>query len=137
MIRRLRDGARATQLLLAALFAYALLLRLAIPDGWMPVQTAQGWRLTICTGMGPVGATPTMSMDHGPHKMPAGDHHNAASSICPFAGIGVATAEPFIPTLALIPSIFAAAPALVREVVAIGLGLAAPPPPPTGPPVIA
>jgi len=137
MIRRLRDGGRTTQLLLAAIFACALLLRLAIPDGWMPVQTAHGWRLTICTGMGPLDAMPAMTMGHGAHEMPRGDHHKAASSVCAFAGIGVATAEPFVPSLALIAPIFAAAPALVREVVAIGRGLAAPPPPQTGPPLIA
>lgn len=137
MIRRLRDGGRTTQLLLAAVFACALLLRLAIPDGWMPAQTTRGWRLTICTGMGPIDAMPAMTMSHGAHKMPAGNHHDSGSSICAFAGIGVAMAEPFVPSLALIPPAFAAAPALVREIVAIGRGLAAPPPPQTGPPAIA
>jgi hypothetical protein len=137
MIRRLREGGRGTQLLLAAVFACALLLRLAIPDGWMPAQTAHGWRLTICTGMGPLDSMPAMTMDHGVHRMPAGDHHKTASSICPFSGLGMAMVDPFVPPFAFVPPIFAAVSTPLHDVVAIGRGLAAPPPPQTGPPVIA
>lgn len=135
MIEGWRHGRPTTQLLLAAVFACALLLRLAIPDGWMPVHEAQGWRLTICTGTGPLDAAPTMTMAHGGHKMPAGDHHKAG--VCPFTALGLAMVEPLVPPFAFVPPIFAAAPALLHEMVAIGRGLAAPPPPPTGPPAIA
>lgn len=136
MVRHLRESSRTTQLLLAFAFACALLLRLAVPEGWMPVQSASGWQLTICSGMGPIDAMPGMTMDHGAHKAPAGGHDNAGSHVCPFAGPGLATTSPLTTPLPIIAAIFAAAPLPLRDVVAIGRGLAAPPPPQTGPPAI-
>lgn len=141
MVRHLRESSRTTQLLLALAFACALLLRLAIPEGWMPVQDASGWRLTICSGMGPVDAMPHvmpgMQMDHGAHKAPAGDHDNAGSHVCAFAGPGLATATSLLTPLPIVAPIFAAIELPLHDVVAIGRGLAAPPPPPTGPPATA
>jgi hypothetical protein len=136
MVRHLRESSRTTQLLLALAFACALLLRLAVPEGWMPVQSASGWRLTICSGMGPIDTMPGMTMDHGAHKAPAGGHDNAGSHVCPFAGPGLATTSPLMAPLPVIPPIFAATPLPLHDVVAIGRGLAAPPPPQTGPPAI-
>lgn len=136
MVRPRHKGGQSTQLLLALIFACALLLRLTTPEGWMPVQTSHGWRLTICTGMGPLEAMPGMAMDHGTHKRTAGDH-DKTGSICPFAGLGLATAEPFTPPFLFIAPIFAATTFSLHDIVTIGRGLAAPPPPPTGPPAIA
>jgi hypothetical protein len=136
MVRHVRKSEQTTQLLLAMVFACALLLRLAVPEGWMPAQTSHGWRLTICTGMGPLEAMPDMAMDHGANKGTPGNH-DKAGSICPFAGLGLATAEPFTPPFPFIAPIVTATAFPLHDIVTIGRGLAAPPPPPTGPPAIA
>lgn len=134
MVQRLGIDRRSTRLVVALVFACALLLRLAVPEGWMPVQNAAGWQLTMCDGMA-TDAMPAMAMDHG-HKAPDSDHRKSDMGVCPFAGLGMAMAAPFVPPmLAPAPFLAVAAP-LLPGVVAIGRGLAAPPPPPTGPPSI-
>lgn len=133
MIRHIRNGDHRWQLVLALVFACALLARLAVPEGWMPVQDAHGWRLTICTGMGPLDAMPTMTMDHG-HKDSAGDH--GKSSVCPFAGLGLALADHYVPPFAFVMPVFASVAQPLHALVSIGRGLAAPPPPQTGPPLL-
>src|SRR3546814_3822452 len=51
--------------LMIALFACAVLVRMAVPEGWMPVTDANGAvRMTICTGMGPVDAGVAAAADH-------------------------------------------------------------------------
>ncbi|MGN6374844.1 MAG: DUF2946 family protein [Sphingomonas sp.] len=118
-----------------AVLALALLARLAIPVGWMPVTDADGWRLTICTGVGPLDAMPGMTMDDSGHKAPGNDHKS--DTVCGFAAAGLAMAEPCMPpVLAALPIITAAVAPLRHVAVAVGRGLAAPPPPPTGPPLI-
>lgn len=117
-----------------AVLALALLGRLAVPAGWMPVTDAYGTRLTICTGMGPLDAPqhtmPGMAGHHAPgeHKQDYGDH------VCPFAGAALALTEPTLPTLDLPPIAVHDLAPLLHIAVAIGRGLAAPPPPATGPP---
>lgn len=115
-----------------AVIALALLARLAIPAGWMPMADAHGMRLTICTGMGPLDAPDhaMAGMDHkrGDHQQDNGDH------VCPFAGAAMALVEPTLPTLDL-PAIALHGETASRPIaVAVGRGLAAPPPPATGPP---
>lgn len=133
MVRQVHKGGQKAQLLLAFAFICALLLRLTIPAGWMPAKTSHGWRLTICTGMGPANAMPGMAMDHDKGSA----DRDKGSSVCPFAGAGLAMAEPFTPPLLFPAPIFAATAFPLHDIVAIGRGLAAPPPPPTGPPAIA
>jgi hypothetical protein len=130
-LRQLRDLPRAVIL---AVLALALLARLAVPAGWMPVTDADGTRLTICTGMGPLDAPqhamPGMPGHHlpGDHKQDDGDH------VCPFAGAALALAEPTLPGLDLLPLALNGPVPLLRIAVSVGRGLAAPPPPATGPP---
>lgn len=62
--------------LLAALLALAV--RLAVPAGYMPQRSADGWTITICTGQGP--ATLTIGEDGRP--VPP-DH--AEATTCPYA----------------------------------------------------
>jgi hypothetical protein len=124
--------------LLLALFAFALFVRAFVPEGWMPMTSADGGiGLMICSGMAP--DTPmAMAMDgHGdvhkqrPARDQSGDHP------CAFAGIGLAHATA--------PELLAPEPLrtdfvehrLPETLAAIGHGLAAPPPPQTGPPLTA
>lgn len=129
------------------LLCCALLLRLAIPAGWMPVIDARGVHLAICPGMAPMpmpmsraisepvahgAAQPAMSGHHRP-----ADEHRAEEHPCAFAGLALALAEPVAPGVALAP-VPARASAVVPAATgaAIGRGLAAPPPPATGPPIL-
>jgi hypothetical protein len=120
---------RAFQSLGLLLIAAALLLRLAVPQGWMP--SADGKWITFCSGMG----IETLWLDS------EGQRHddapaNGESSPCAFAGLGAAldvpdqqhAVRPQFPDYAavFVPS--------TRS--AIGHGLAAPPPPQTGPPTL-
>jgi hypothetical protein len=108
----------------------ALLVRLAMPAGWMP-SPAGGFAITLCTGSGPVAAR--MDADGKFHKQPA-DQAPAADHPCTFAALGgpllpAATAMLAAPTavaLAVLP--------LGLGEIAVGRGLSAPPPPATGPP---
>jgi hypothetical protein len=122
-----------------AVLACALALRLLVPQGWMPVTNAQGFRIVPCSGTGPMDmatmAMPGMSAHHGqadhdPH--PAQPDHP-----CAFAGLSLALADPPLPTLLLAPAATGETFAPKPLAIAIGRGLAAPPPPSTGPPVLA
>lgn len=110
-----------------ALVALAILLRIAIPAGWMP--STGGIGITLCTGYGPVRVTMALPGHHDGKADAAAREHP-----CAFAGFVTALAEPADVFAAVLPPAVAAvfAPALLS--VAIGHGLAAPPPPPTGPP---
>ena len=120
--------------LLLALFACAMLLRVAIPEGWMPITDAGGIRLTICTGMGPVETMADMpGMNH--HKAPAGQ--DQGDHPCTFAGLGMAAALPDLPPSPILPGAAAMPTLIVLGIVSVGRGLAAPPPPATGPPALA
>ncbi|WP_246331953.1 hypothetical protein [Sphingomonas chungangi] len=124
-------------MLVLAVLACAMALRILVPEGWMPVSDTQGFHITMCSGSGPMDmpmAMPGMTMkhgkaDHGPQPMQ--DHP------CTFAHLGLAFAEPLLPVLDLPPAQEAEAPAARPFAVTIGRGLAAPPPPSTGPPPLA
>jgi len=131
-LRSIREMPRAAVL---AVLALALLTRLAVPAGWMPVTDAHGARLTICTGMGaidvPEHAMPKMTgMHHAPgdQKQDHGDH------VCPFTGVAMALAAPILPALAVPPITVTETTSRQHSAVSVGRGLAAPPPPATGPP---
>lgn len=132
---------------LLLLFACAMLVRALIPTGWMPIADAQGFRIVLCSGTGPAipAAKATIPSVNAPMgDAMAGMHHEKSSDRhsqgpehpCVFAGV---TPAMDTPTLAapLPPVRIRAAPALVRALVTIGHGLAAPPPPQTGPPTFA
>jgi len=145
MIEALRSGARRPRMLALAVLACALLLRLLVPAGWMPVSDARGIHLTLCSGTGPM-TMPTMGpmghMAHGEtmagmaHHMPS-DQQGAPEHPCAFAHFGLAVATPRLPALPLPVAPATLVPAGLAALVMVGRGLAAPPPPPTGPPSIA
>jgi hypothetical protein len=128
------------RLLMAAILLAAHFMRIAVPQGWMPMQTADGWRITLCSGSGPMEMAPQMAMPVM-HAMPQGhDHrpdHGTAEHPCAFSALAMALAEPVAPTLDVPAPLPVARPAGIALAVTIGRGLAAPPPPATGPPAAA
>jgi hypothetical protein len=125
-----------------ALLGSTLLLRALIPTGWMPVQTASGFVIELCSGRMPAGDSPQAqaarelldaalagtTQRHDDRPSPPHDQP------CTFAGLALpwmASAEPA-------QSVPAPEPAAIRPVAlaaAVGRGLPAPPPPSTGPPL--
>ncbi len=115
------------------LLAFALLSRVLVPAGWMPTA-ADGWKITLCTGMGVVEAW--VDEDGNLRKDAPSGGKSDSHQPCIFSGFGAAIDMP--PVFASVLS--ATLPmhvALFRKLtVSIGNGLAAPPPPQTGPPLI-
>ena len=125
---------RSSRALVALLLAVLLAGRMVVPAGWMPVRTAQGITVTLCSGSGLAGAEGWIDAAGKLHRgaKPAG--HAEPKDPCPFGAISAPAALPAAPALpALAPALGALIPALPLAV-AIGRGLAAPPPPATGPP---
>jgi hypothetical protein len=120
------------------LIACALVLRLLVPSGWMPVANASGVALNWCSGVShavPAEAEAMLASALGDKTAPK--HKPAPDQPCAFA----AAAQP-ADTLAALPivappSAQAVAPALPALEVFPGRGLAAPPPLSTGPPSLA
>lgn len=139
MLRTWRRGGAAWRAGTLAVLACALLLRLAVPAGWMPVADAHGLRLTLCGGMGPIDgpAAPAMHMAGSGHAMPGHDGHGGADHPCTFSALGAFLTGPALPPPLLLPSRVSAPRFVQHGVVAVGRGLAAPPPPSTGPPLLA
>ncbi|WP_448664591.1 hypothetical protein ACG3SL_07925 [Sphingomonas sp. CJ20] len=138
MIRGARTHGGALQRMALLLVACALLLRIAVPAGWMPVAQAGGVTFNWCSdSSGREVQTRAQSLlanalgkDSAPKEKPGADQP------CAFA----ATAQPATGTDSpvLLPPIAAAAPVALRPLpVFPGRGLAAPPPLSTGPPALA
>ncbi|SFR76275.1 DUF2946 family protein [Sphingomonas jatrophae] len=89
--------------LAAALFACAMLLRLLVPVGYMPVVSGGTIRLELCAGVMPVKAEPVMhGMHHG--KQTPGEHPKAEQP-CAFAGLSMPSlgaADPLLLAAALL-----------------------------------
>lgn len=128
---RQSDGARS---LLAALALLVLAIQFIAPSGFMPVRTADGVVVTLCTGQGaidvlvPRGQAPDRG-DHRPDDGMAGQQH------CPFA----ASVQPVVPPLAAADLALPAwqivfGPIAFALKTGIIARLAAPPPPSSGPP---
>ncbi|MGV3769317.1 MAG: DUF2946 family protein [Sphingobium phenoxybenzoativorans] len=123
------DKARA---LFAALALLVLAMRVVMPSGFMPVATAHGVVVTLCTGQGAVNVI----VDHG--QAPAKpEPKSMAGEHCPFAG----GAAPLLADAVL--GVTLPAWQLPNGPVAFALRtgwiarLAAPPPPSSGPPAAA
>ena len=113
------------------LIAAALVLRVAMPAGWMPVTTAQGVELAPCAGMGPMQMA---AMDHAGHaKSPATP---AQTSPCGFDALAEVTA----PVAAMVlppPPVAYTRISEPRRVAFTRTGVGEPPRPATGPPTSA
>lgn len=137
MLAALRIRRGVPQSVSLALIVCALLLRVVVPQGWMPERTTDGWRITICTGTAPMQmdmpAAMAAAMKGDLHTPPdRGRGHN--DHPCAFAGCAAALSEPTLPAVILPKAAIAAWLTGSAMHVAIGRGLAAPPPPATGPP---
>ena len=98
-LRRLLLTNRA---LTAALVALALLMKLLVPTGFMPVVRGHSVTVEICTGMGP--QTMTMAMPGMAHKSGKADH-SKADMPCAFAGLALpslAAADPLLLAAAIL-----------------------------------
>ncbi len=113
-----------------ALVALALLVRVAVPVGFMPQSTERGVVISLCT---PQGAVNVLVKTGQGHKAP--EKHQGDESPCSF-GMGLAAG-----VVAPLPAVLAG-PVLLPASLAQGAAiadltvnrLAAPPPPSQGPP---
>lgn len=118
------------RLWLIAFLALALIARLMIPQGWMPSVANGHVQISLCSGKGIV--TAWVDAEGKVHKSDP-SHKAAADQPCGFAALGSAAAALLsVPSLPL-PFVIAM-PIMMRCMVHIGHGLAAPPPLSTGPP---
>lgn len=133
MRRSHRHRDRPLQRLALTLVALALLVRVAVPAGFMPTGGGR-FAVMVCSGMNmPTAPAHAHSMTHKGEPAPA----KSDDRPCAFAGSGAAWDAAQVATpdsIALRPT---PAPQPPRLAVTIGQGLAAPPPPPTGPPAFA
>jgi len=124
------DKARA---LFAALALLVLAMRVLMPSGFMPVATAHGVIVTLCTGQGAVNVL--VDRDKSPTKP---DPKGMAGEHCPFAG---GAAAPLLADAMLGVTLPAWQLATGPIALALRTGwiarLAAPPPPSSGPPAAA
>ncbi|MFM9827463.1 MAG: DUF2946 family protein [Sphingomonas sp.] len=113
-MRILRRLALRYQKVAALLLAAALAIRIIVPAGFMPTQTAAGIEIAICSGQGP------MQIVIGSDGVPRpADHHEGSdvSGHCAFAATGLAMLSPIAPDLHLASVAFAMVRALAPKVV--------------------
>lgn len=99
----IRNKGRARSLF-AAVFALALALRIAVPSGFMPVETAHGMVVRICDGMGD-SKTMVIDLQRSDDRHDQSDHHKPAAP-CAFAGLSA-------PALGTDATVAIAAPAML------------------------
>jgi hypothetical protein len=127
MIGGLRKGWIQEGAVAAALFL-VLFARILVPSGYMPVATANGVLVTLCTGNGPVEMLVDLGSDDAPGK-----HGSSGMAPCAFAGMGGGTLAA-APVLAVFVAIDAGR-TFSRAIADLTVHrLAAPPPPAIGPP---
>jgi hypothetical protein len=121
-----RIRAEAWRGVLLTLAVLALVMRIAVPQGFMVASnTLGGAELVICTGSGPLKTAPDAPADK-----------SKSDGACAFAGQGVGAAPEAPPALAAASFVGTVADKpIVRPDLAPGRGLAAPPPPSLGPPL--
>lgn len=117
--------------LLALAAVLALVLKLAVPAGYMPGISLAA-PLVLC----PEQDGPPAAASHHRHHAPAKSTDDKAGHACAFAGVGLAamTTPPADALLAHTPSPAVDAPAGQARRTRPGRGLAAPPPPSHAPP---
>lgn len=125
----------AQHLSFAFLLVLAMLARLVVPSGWMPVFDGHRLQLELCGG----GiAPPQPAIMHGGHDGAVDDHgnHGKAELPCPYAALSfAATGADGLASVVARP-LYDRPAAMPDAPVTIGRGLAAPPPPATGPPAL-
>ena len=117
MIRWMRSWSGRGRGTALALLTCAMLIRLAIPQGWMPDASAHGFAIKPCPGVVEPSAPEPVHKMHGAHHETArhdpAKHDPAKQMPCDFAGAvhAAAPAEPFPAPLAVIaPAVRTPAP---------------------------
>lgn len=136
-MHRLRNQIRQHRVLAAWLLAFALLLKVVVPSGYM-LDTAGGTiRMAICSGMGPMKTTMAMAMpgmaDGAAHKHQKDGEK--ADQPCAFAGLNahsVAATDPMLLAIAIAFVVALVSRRIAPPLLALGLHLR---PPLRGPPV--
>lgn len=133
-VARMTQTPPAMSRITALLMALAMLARLLVPAGFMPMAGAGGApTLVMCTGTGPM-AMPAMARADTRRHDPATGHD--AEHACPFATMAAAVDFARLPLPPLrFAAIVVGMPPAVHHATS-GRGLAAPPPPKTGPPLL-
>jgi Protein of unknown function (DUF2946) len=124
---------RLSHPLIWLLLVAAVMMRAAMPAGWMPTVDQSGIRIAVCTGMGPEFLT--MGSDGNLHKeAPA---PRAPHEPCPFALAAAAPA--YLPPALVLPQPpVSLIPLAFPELAAISAALRRNPRPPArGPPALA
>ncbi len=121
-----RKSGWRSQVLRECLVAFAILalaLRIVFPPGFMPVHTADGFTITICSGYGP--ATIQLDSDGTPLAPVKTAHH---VSPCVFSGVGAALSAitPALVALAIAYIIVAGFRSLVPYLIAFRTGMTPP-----------
>ena len=122
---------RQPRLLTMFVLACAMLLRVAVPAGWMPSTAGGAFAIEPC-----VAAAPAMAGHDGSHHGSKGKTQHAGE--CSFAPLQAGFAE--TAQAAALPSPALADPAVPQQwllELPYARGPPAPPPPATGPPTIA
>ena len=128
MIRALRNSSHCSGIF-PAVALLALLIRLLIPAGFMPVESGGKLTVQLCSGYGPA----FVEIDLG-KKAPA-DPHGPSKSPCAFSGGFTGGLPPFKLWSFTGPAVFGVAvPVLLAVADRTIRRLAAPPPPAIGPP---
>jgi hypothetical protein len=120
------------------LLALALLARMVVPTGWMPVFDGSELRLEMCgdSAPPPEAVQAMHAIYGGKHGDPSG-HGAKHEPPCPYAALSFAATTSEGLFIAAAPPVHAEPATFPASMVAVGRGLAAPPPPATGPPLLA
>ncbi|WP_375249627.1 hypothetical protein [Sphingomonas sp.] len=99
----LRRLVLAHRLLTGVTIALALMLKIAIPVGFMPTVSNGQIVISVCSGMEP--ATMVMTIPGLDHKSDKNGHHGKTEQPCAFAGLSapsLAAADPILLAVAIL-----------------------------------
>ena len=115
------------------LLLLSLLVKAAIPAGWMP-SAEKAFAVTVCAG----ADTHVVWLDKNgkTHKEDPAKEKSSHHDPCAFSGLAMDMDRSGDPADVDVPMVETKNSDLIQRSVGVGRGLAAPPPPSTGPPVL-
>ncbi|WP_070154988.1 hypothetical protein [Sphingobium phenoxybenzoativorans] len=103
-MHRLRRLVLANRPFACAIIALALIMKIAIPSGFMPTVSNGQIVVSVCSGMGPTTMVITIpGLEHG--KSDGGSQHGKTEQPCAFAGLSapsLAAADPILLAAAIL-----------------------------------
>lgn len=102
-MHRLRRLVLANRPFACAVLALALLMKIAVPSGFMPTIANGQIVVSVCSGMGPT--TMVITIPGLEHESGGDDHRGKAEQPCAFAGLSapsLAAADPFLLAAAIL-----------------------------------